>query len=543
MVFRNWTENRPVDGKRIKTFLFWRSTVPTVVLGVLLLSVGIVSAWRVHQLHQRGDRIVSENVSSIREAKELETLFHRFRYRLKRFLRGNNERHLEEIAPLIPECRERLSNSIEFGTSPEEKAIITRLQTGADRLIADFDRLTQADVEERASIATHIADEIIPNQLLVATREYAELNERKLAESNQRNQTSAVLIMLGLLSLGTLGAVGGLLAGYGISRSVNRTIVQLSIPIQDTAGKLDEVVGPISVSSASEFEDLEEILKTVSSRVSTVVERLQESEREMMRAEQLAAVGQLAAGVAHELRNPLTAVKPILQLSERPQDLTAQDLDVLRVEIDRLEASIQTLLDFARPTAPKKTPTELNGLIQETVQLVSRRAERQSVRIEFNPSQDLLPVLVDLTQMRQVILNLLLNALEAVPGGGCVKVESSVKQPPPEWRDAIQGVENLSGSWALVRVHDSGHGISHDVLNRLFDPFVSTKETGTGLGLSICKRVLEAHDGIIIAENETRGGAVISFWIQLIDEQNHFNRIQSVDHSRNLSHAERVARG
>lgn len=547
MVFRKWTDSKSALGRTLGSRLFWRTTVPTIAIGILLLSVGIVSAWRVHQMHQRSSSIVSENVPSIREAKELETLFHRFRYRLKRFLRADNERHLEEIAPLIPECRERLAKTIEYGQTSSEEESVMRLARGTDALITDFDRLMETSGDERARIAARMADHLIPEQLLVATGEYVRMNEQKLSESNARNQSTASLLMLGLISLGTCGAVAGLLAGYGISRVVNRTIVQLAVPIRDTAGKLDEVVGPISVSTASGFEDLEAILKTVSSRVSTVVERLQESEREMIRAEQLAAVGQLAAGIAHELRNPLTAVKPILQLSESPQDLTERDLEVLRVEVDRLESSIQTLLDFARPPKPDKTLTDLAALLEESVQLVARRAERQNVGIESVLGDHSMTVLVDTAQLRQVILNLLLNAFDAVQRGGFITLETHLRQTIPEARPEFDGVNREFAHWAVIQVRDSGCGIDESVADHLFDPFISTKETGTGLGLSICKRVLADHGGVIFAENEPHGGTVFSVWLPLAREESAHQQTPEIEsfrdssHIRNSDHAERLA--
>jgi two-component system, NtrC family, sensor histidine kinase HydH len=544
MVFNHWTRLRSRTGWAGGSRLFWRTTVPMVAVGIVLLSVGIVSAWRVHQMHQRSDRIVSENVSSIREAKELETLFHQFRYRLKRFLRAGNERHLEELAPLIPECRERLARTIAFGQSSSEQDSVERLARGGEALLEDFERLVQSSGEDRTRLAARMADQLIAEELLGATRDYVLQNEQKLSESNQRNQSTASLLMLGLIALGTCGAVGGLLAGYGLSRVLNRTIVQLAIPIRDTAGKLDEVVGPISVSTASGFEDLQEILRTVSARVATVVERLQDSERELIRGEQLAAVGQLAAGIAHELRNPLTAVKPILQLAQSPQDLTDRDLEVLRAEVGRLEASIQTLLDFARPSKPAKREISLERLLEDTVQLVARRAERQDVRLTLRPTRDPMTVLVDMMQLRQVILNLLLNALEAVQRGGHVTIETEFRREvvPPDAPE-FAGVDPTAADWAVIHVRDSGRGIEDSVADQLFDPFVSTKETGTGLGLSICKRVLDAHGGAIVARNAPAAGAVFSVWLPLTgahpsgretwrrDDSSHQNSIGRFDHA------------
>lgn len=236
MVFKNWTDQ--LAGSSLHKQLFWRTTVPLILAGIVLLGLGIYSASRVHRLHERGNSMLTENVSSIREAKELETLFYRFRYRLKRYLRSDNERHLEEIAAIIPECRDRLASTRTFGNSDGEQQVVETLIFAGEELFKQFEQLIFTLGDDRMEIAARMADELIPGKLLGTLNQYIELNEQTLTESNSRNRSTANLLMFGLISLGTCGGVAGLLAGYGIARSVSRTIVQLSIPIRDTAAAL-----------------------------------------------------------------------------------------------------------------------------------------------------------------------------------------------------------------------------------------------------------------------------------------------------------------
>ena len=135
-------------------------------------------------------------------------------------------------------------------------------------------------------------------------------------QGSRQNQIAAQRIGLGLLLLGILGAVAGVLAGFGMARSVHRSLVEISVPVRDIAGRLNEVVGPIKVASDTELAELDGALRLLADKTADVVQRLQESQREMLRHEQLAAVGQLAAGLAHELRNPLMSVKLIVQTAE-----------------------------------------------------------------------------------------------------------------------------------------------------------------------------------------------------------------------------------
>jgi signal transduction histidine kinase len=333
-----------------------------------------------------------------------------------------------------------------------------------------------------------------------------------MAQASRRNQTLADRMGLGLLLLGTCGAVAGLLAGYGIARGIHRSLAQLTIPIRDATGKLNEVVGPLTVSSGETFEELESALQHMADRVGTVVERLQESQLAATRAQQLAAMGQLAAGLAHELRNPLTSMKMLVQPGEDELEgvrLDARDVSVLQEEIDRLERTIQTFLDYARPPRLEKRRVVPRDILRQTVDFVSGRARQIGIAIQLElPEQDL-EVEADAGQIRQVLLNLLLNAMDVAPAATEVMVRMSCE--PADAPVLRSGAAVNACAWLKVAVADRGPGLPNELGGRIFEPFVSTKDAGTGLGLPICKRIVEEHGGEIWAENREGGGAVFSF--------------------------------
>jgi signal transduction histidine kinase len=281
------------------------------------------------------------------------------------------------------------------------------------------------------------------------------------------------------------------------------------------AGKLNEVVGPITLSAAAGFEELELALQDMADHVGTVIERLEQREREVMRGEQLAAVGQLAAGIAHELRNPLMAIKILVQsAAEGPEGaLRGRDLAVVEEEIGRLERSIQALLDFARPPTPETVALDLRQLVRQTVELVSARAEQQHVSLLCQFPEQAAMVEVDGVQIRQVLLNLLFNALDAMRDGGEVRM-TILRQSQRQLHEEFCLADTGEGDDGYVlRVADTGSGLPAELGNRIFEPFVSTKETGTGLGLPICRRIIEDHRGEIKAHNDSRGGAEFVVWL------------------------------
>jgi signal transduction histidine kinase len=247
---------------------------------------------------------------------------------------------------------------------------------------------------------------------------------------------------------------------------------------------------------------LDRQLRYVVQRVQEAAENLQRQQRDLLRAEQLAAVGQLAASVAHEVRNPLTSIKLLIEAASRPRNnrpLTPEDLEVIHREIVRLERTVQSFLDFARPPVLRRVACDFREVVGQAAELVATRARQQGVTIDVRAPCLPVAATVDQGQFATVLVNLFLNALDAMPEGGTLQIQL---QPTPT-------------NGLVLTVTDTGSGIAPPILDRLFTPFASDKPTGTGLGLSISKRIIEDHGGRITAENRPEGGA--RFCITLIE--------------------------
>ena len=217
-------------------------------------------------------------------------------------------------------------------------------------------------------------------------------------------------------------------------------------------------------------------------------------------------LGQLAAGVAHEIRNPLTSALLLFQTARSDPTaggLTEEDLELIEQELTRIERSLQTFLDYARPPHPVRTRCELAAILHDALNLLRGRIEQQGVQLTLDVESTAGAIDADAEQMRQVILNLLLNALDAMRHGGALHVRLA--------RDAQAKQVELS-------VADEGEGIPPHVLPRLFEPFVTGKETGLGLGLVICRRIVEEHGGTIAGRNRPAGGAVFVVRLPLASE-------------------------
>ncbi len=230
---------------------------------------------------------------------------------------------------------------------------------------------------------------------------------------------------------------------------------------------------------------------------------------EALRAQQMTTLAQLATGVAHEIRNPLTSIKMLIQLNQNKlseQGLPTDDLDIVEREIRRMEHSVNSLLDFARPENVELVDFPIQEAIRRTCQLVAGRCRLQQVEIRVvEPDQ---PIIIhgDCAQIQQLLVNLCLNAKDAMPRGGVLSI--TVRLDPERTRGSQAEPGSLDVPSVIVSVSDTGPGIKEEIFGNLFEPFFTTKTNGVGLGLGICKRIAEAHGGTLSAANQGVGGAI-----------------------------------
>ena len=239
----------------------------------------------------------------------------------------------------------------------------------------------------------------------------------------------------------------------------------------------------------------------VSARDVTELKRLEE---QLIQAEKLAAMGQMLAGVAHELNNPLTAILGVTELlrdSEGVQENTKRQLELTHRQARRAARIVQNLLEFSRPAAPQKRPVDVNNLIERTLQLQDHSLRRNNVHVDFQPQSDLPMVIGDANQLIQVFLNLISNA------------EYAIREVRETGRVQIR-IGRIGGHIS-VTVQDDGVGVSQEALPKLFDPFYTTKRPGggTGLGLSICMSIVREHGGSIDVETLPAGGSAFTVFL------------------------------
>jgi two-component system NtrC family sensor kinase len=285
--------------------------------------------------------------------------------------------------------------------------------------------------------------------------------------------------------------------------------LEQTIPVRsdDEFGQLSGSFNAMTKALRNSRTELREWGRTLEEKVERRTQELRVAQAEAVRGEKLASVGLLAAGIAHELNNPLTGILTFSHLlRQKMPDGTpdAEDLDLVIRETKRCAAIIRRLLDFAREKKPEKKFADLNQIIEDTARIIERPANLRDIEITMDLDPDLPPVWVDADLIKQVVMNMLVNAQHAIEEKGSITVRS---RRCPEPRRPEPGAELVP--MVEVSIIDTGCGIPEKNLDRIFDPFFTSKEVGkgTGLGLSVSHGIVKAHGGAIDVESTVGEGS------------------------------------
>ena len=291
--------------------------------------------------------------------------------------------------------------------------------------------------------------------------------------------------------------------------------LEQTIPVrsEDEFGQLAASFNSMTEALRKSHAELQDWGRTLEEKVDEATHELDIAQAEAARGEKLASVGLLAAGIAHELNNPLTGVLTFSHLVRKqvPDDSReAEDLDLVIQETKRCAAIIRRLLDFAREKTPEKSYADLNKLIEETLLLIEQPAHVENIKIVTDFDRDLPAVWIDEDLIKQVIMNMLVNAQHAIEGEGSITIRTRYLS---EFRGFEPGTQ--STPMAEITFADTGCGIPEEDIQRIFDPFFTTKGVGkgTGLGLSVSHGTVKAHGGVIEVKSTVGEGTEFHIYL------------------------------
>jgi len=301
------------------------------------------------------------------------------------------------------------------------------------------------------------------------------------------------------LAIALAGMTGALGVSYVLSSGILRPIKRL-VDASHALAKGD-LSHKVTVHGSDEIGELCETFNIMAESLDERDRQLREyMHRRLSQSEKLASLGRLAAGVAHEINNPLTGVLTFshLLLRKTPPDTPDyEDLEVIVRETTRCRKIVKELLDFARETKSERKPSDLNKVIRDTISLIQNQVSFQNIQIRTELDGNLPAVPMDANEMQQVFTNLALNAAEAMPDGGSITIRTGPDSDP---------------NYVRAEVTDTGTGIPEENLSKIFDPFFTTKEAGvgTGLGLAVTYGIIQRHEGTIDVESEVGKGTTFT---------------------------------
>lgn len=501
--------------KKISVYL-----ISVVALATVHAGLAIATSWR---FRADVEQVANEHLPSIRAAEELEiALLEQRGYVASHLLAEGRGAWLEELSRRGMAFDRWLTEAKRTSHTVVEWELIHELE----RLYADYvftrDRVIATYQGGDLATAKKMLLEELPKKYDAAyaiCERFIDLNNQ-YADAVVADARYHVQVQIWLTASTVASSVlFGLFAMFTFQKRVLVPVRQLTQELrwqQTQQTQVENADKPmplgadvVSAEQTDEFQALGQGLRQLMSDVAATRISLRSRQRELKDAERLASVGKLAASVAHEIRNPLTAIKVWLFTLKRSlvgQTELTRSFDQIADELQRLENVVRSFLEFSRPPDPHPKAEQLSVLVAKAVELVRHRMREQAVEIAMDCPEELPAAWIDPDHFRQVLLNLLNNALDAMPSGGVIKIDV--------------GVSERAGRRLLrVAVRDFGEGMSDESQRRLFEPFYTSKPNGTGLGLAIAASIMASQEGAVTLESTNADGTEFAVWVAIADPQ------------------------
>ncbi|MFZ4463970.1 MAG: ATP-binding protein [Bacteroidales bacterium] len=490
---------------RMNFNISYKMIVWALVTTSVLLAGGYFMISYIYKIQEENNRLIEENVQNARVAKELKLSLYSIRAASLTYLFDRSPERIADLQQKQNEFLNLLEKSKETTKSTEANLLFQRISA----LFSNYQQTLKNALELHRMGRISQPNALIvhaSNDLIKTIDENADnfiiANENAQAELRVSILKNDYIIRKATMGLGIGGAVLGLILGWFIARIIINPIYKLVLKVRDAAGS--EMVEHIRMSPGKELEELDEHINRLIRRINKAHEDLQKNRLLLEQSNKFAAIGKIAPALAHEIRNPLTSVKLLIYTMMQEEDLSHEklhDFEIISHEISRVEGFLQKFLKYARPAKPQIQSVEIEPVIQEVLYLMSAQLKQNNIQVMENYSTKGSFIQVDPDMIKQILMNLVLNAIESMGNKGEMSILTRIKP------------DQKNKQFLELSISDSGPGIPQEIVDTLFDPFVKGKDQGIGLGLSISQRIAEQHQGWISAANNSGKGA--SFTIHL----------------------------
>ncbi len=466
--------------------IFW-------VLAALVLTTlggGLVTLWHTEAIDSLLTSLIDQNLASFQAAEELETALLMQRGQATYYLLDGNPDWLKQMAQCHKDFQDWLQKARTLAYTEAMAEILNQIESSYQGYIKYREEVIKLYQAGKQAEGFQLLKEGRRhfNEVFSLSERYKLMHEYAISRARTESQARARFInTMALVAMPGVALLAILLA-YILVKQILEPIRQLALE-----------AGPANPGDPvpDEVQELSHRVYSLMEDVDQAQSQLERSQEHLLQSGKWAMVGKLAAGVAHSIRNPLTSVKMRLFSMERTLRLSShqrEDFEVISEEIRHIDSIVRTFLEFSRPPKLKMQKVSPSDVVDSALQLLRHRLESYGVVVKLERENRLPEIWTDPEQLREVLANLLVNACEAMMGGGFITIQEE------------EGVAEPWGQVVIIKVSDTGPGIPESIQEKVFQPFFSTKEEGTGLGLSIATRIMEDHGGRLEVKSQEDAG-------------------------------------
>jgi len=454
----------------------------------------LVIVWHNYKIERLLYSIIEEDLVAYQIAANLETAMVNQKGFVTYYFLDGDPGWLKQLGEHRQIFRERLKDAELLSQSREEKEILAAINQQYWQYVTLKDQVIDfyKSGEREQGLQLHKTVRNMFSTILEECERYKTINTLKMKQASLSSYIEArrLRIIAGVLvlSISSLSLLLVMILARRILDPLRRMMLDSNWATSDSPPR-DEV------------KTLDQNIKGLLHDVGQKSSKLEESRQHLKQSEKMALVGKLAAGMAHSIRNPLTSVKMRLFSLNRTVEFTEnqrEDFQVITEEIQHIDTLVQNFLEFSRPPKLKFQRVSPSVVVDLALQLLEHRLKSYNVEVTVDRHQQLPEIDGDPEQLKEVIANLIINACEAMNGGGTIRIEEEDR------------LSDDRGRVLMLKLQDNGPGIQSTILEKIFQPFFTTKDEGTGLGLSIASRIIEEHNGYLECSSEVGKGTLFT---------------------------------
>ena len=478
-----------------------RTRIYIILTSLVLITMagGIVTVWYTYRMERLLTAVTEKNITAFQTAEALEiALVNQKGFVSYYFMEGDPEwlRKLGEFRQIF---KERLTEALNMAESEREREALYWIKTEYARYISIKDRVIAYYQEGNHKEGTVLHRQVreIFFTVLDFCHKYKEIHEERILQAKSDNRIQATNLRIVAITAVCTGFLLAVLLAFVLGSQILGPVRRLTLEAGNEGDP--DIAG-------DEVKALSHSVRGLIQNVDSTQSELQKSRESLLQADKLVLVGKLAAGMAHSIRNPFTSVKMrlfSLNRSLKLSDTQKEDFDVISEEIRHVDTIVQNFLEFSRPPKLKMQSISPSVIVDQALALLQHRLKSYDVEVRIERDHYLPEIDADPDQIKEVIVNLIVNACEAMERGGSIVIQEQESMTPSKERAAI------------IRLSDNGPGIPEPIREKVLQPFFTTKEEGTGLGLSIAVRIIEEHHGRLDIESNQDGGATFVIFLPI----------------------------